>query len=232
MTLFVNPRQLFLPGPDITLSALAGLWQDTSASSAASANNDPIGQWTDAVGGKEFEQATAGARPLLQTAVPSVLFDGSNDYLSYAGAIAASIGSVILSIRTPATFTAEMAILSSADTGSANNWFEIGITDDGKIYVSSNASGTEHKVVGSTFLAASTAYAILVAFDGTDYYVLVNDTEQNPLVIESIGIFGWFGDVSAADNIVVGGTVTSGGLVRPFKGEVIAIDIYSQDITA
>jgi hypothetical protein len=220
------------PEYTLRLLALSGLSQDTGGATPASANTDPVGQWEDAYSSKDFEQGTAGARPQLLTAIPSVKFDGTNDYLAYAGTIADTVGSVIMAFKTGTAFTADMAIVSSADTGSANNWFEIGINVDGKMYISSNAAGTVHKVVGSTFLDVSTDYIAMIVHDGTDYYMTVGGVEENPLVIESIGSFAWFGDVTGADNVVVGGTVTSAGLVRPFNGALIELNVYAQDITA
>lgn len=222
------------PAPIVRWRAGMGLFQNSNGTTAASANNDPVGYWTDQHGIIHIIQATAGSRPLLQTALPSVKFDGTDDYLAFAGAFANTLGSVYIVFKTGATAFATrgpQVLLSRADEAVTNEWFEIGITSEGRIYIERNAAGTKHTLVGSSFLELSTAYGLYVSFDDIDYYAQVNDVEQNPLTIENIGTPSWFGDVAGADNIVLGGTVTSAGLVRPFQGEVMDPGIYAQDIT-
>lgn len=209
----------------------AGLFQNSNGTTAASANNDPVGYWGDSVGTRHIIEATAGERPLLQTALPSILFDGTDDRLAYAGAFTDVVGSVVIVFKTEAAFTTRRVILSSADEAAADVWFEIGIAADGRIYIESNAAGIKHTVNGSSFLEVATSYVLTVTHDGTDYYAQIGAVEQNPLTIENVGAFAWFGDVAGADNIVLGGTVTSAGLVRPFKGEIMEVAVYSGDIT-
>jgi hypothetical protein len=222
--------------PDIDLAMFLGgvFFQLSDGTVAVSANNDPIGYWLDAAGAKTFIQATAGARPLYQSAIPSMLFDGSNDVLTYTGALSDTVGTIIISFITGSTLLVDegdQVLFSSADTGTANNWFEIGISGDGNIYLSRNVGGTIHRVIGSSVLEESTGYVAMVAFDDTDYYMMVNSTEQNPLIVESVGTPGWFGDVTGADNLCLGGTTTSAGLVRPFNGQIMSIEYYNTDVT-
>lgn len=223
-------------GPTLHLRATLGLHQDSARTTTATANNDPVGSWYNQSSDRyPFSQSTSGYRPLLQTALPSVLFDGTDDYLISATSFTDIIGSVLVVFKTGGTAFATrgaQVLVSSADNGTANNWFEIGITSTGFVYAESNAGGTKHTVTGSTTLAVSTSYSLAVTHDGTDYYMSLSGTEENPLVIVNIGTFAWFGDVSGADNIVVGGTVTSAGLVRPFQGEILELSVYAQDITS
>lgn len=215
-------------------SVVGGTLKQTSGGTAASADSDPVGSWADDTGVREIAQATSGKRPLLRTATPSVDFDGSDDHLLTATAISAASGSLVLLFVTGATaFAARGAqvLISGADSTAADKWFEVGITADGRVYVEFNNAGTKNTVVGASYLDVSTAYALLVAFDGTDYYVALGTTEQNPLIITSTGTCGWFGSVSGANNLVLGGTVTSAGLVRPFQGSVLEAAIYTVDIT-
>lgn len=222
--------------PVINLRANAGVYQDSAGTTAATANNDPVGNWHNQNGDNYSAlQSTSGSRPLLQTAVPSILFDGTDDYLVSSNTLSHTVGSVLIVFTTGATAFASrgaQVLFSSADTGSANNWFEIGISSTGSIYVESNAGGTKHTVNGFTTLLVSTTYSIAVVYDGTDYYVSLNGAEENPLTISNIGTIAWFGHVSGADNTVVGGTVTSAGLVRPFLGQILEVIVYSYDITA
>ena len=101
-------------------------------------------------------QGTAGSRPTCSAAVfgssNGVTFDGG-DYLRLAESIGASgsIGSVLLAIKTPATFT-KQAVLSVADEAAANKWFEIGVDTDGRLYIEYNNAGTIKTAKGSTLL--------------------------------------------------------------------------------
>jgi len=179
-------------------------------------------------------QTIDASRPTFLSSTPGVRFDGVNDYLKYTGSRADLVGSLILAFVTGATSFATrgaQVLFAVADEGSANNWFEVGITGDGRIYVESNNGGTKHTVVASRFLSQSTAYHLALTFDGTDYYIQVSGAEQNPLTILNVGTFAWLGDVVGADNITLGGTVTSAGLVRPFQGDILEVALYSEDIT-
>jgi hypothetical protein len=212
-----------------------GLYQDSGATTPATANNDPVGYWLDSSrSGRSPIQTTAGSRPVLQTATLGVKFDGTDDHLIYTGAIADTTGTINVIFRTGATDFAtrgDQALVSFADNGTANTWLEIGIGSDGRIYIESNAGGTKHTVVGSSFLAVSTSYLLSVSYDGTAYFASLNGVEQNPLSITNIGTFAWIGNVSSVDNFVIGGTVTSAGLVRPFQGEVSELLINKKDVT-
>lgn len=200
------------------------------------ANTDPVATWLDeTASNRDLEQASAGSRPVLLTAIPSVSFDGTNDYLTFAGALADVVGSVLVAFVTGTTAFAtrgKQALFSTANEGAADEWFEVGIDATGRVYWEWNDGGDKRTAVGSTFLEQSTAYALALTFDGTDYYASVNGVEQNPVTFKAYAAgMGWFGDVAGADNLVMAGTVTSGGLVRPFQGQVMELAIYSGDIT-
>lgn len=63
------------------------LFQDTAATTPATANNDPVGRVNDkSSNGRNLTQATAGARPLLKTSLygaPAVVPDKIDDSLNY-----------------------------------------------------------------------------------------------------------------------------------------------------
>jgi hypothetical protein len=63
-------------------------------------------------------------------------------------------------------------------------------------------------------------------------YAQINGVEQNPLFLEVENPLGWFGSVSAADNITIGGTITSAGTVRPFRGQIHEVLVSSNGVTA
>ncbi len=63
------------------------LWQDTSGTTAVTADTDPVGRVDDLSGnGKHALQATAGNKPAYRTGAPRLVFDGVNDALSVASA--------------------------------------------------------------------------------------------------------------------------------------------------
>lgn len=73
-----------------TPASIAGLslWYDATQL-AGLANNDPVATWTDASGNaNNATQGTASARPTYKTNVqnskPAVLFDGVDDFMSFA----------------------------------------------------------------------------------------------------------------------------------------------------
>jgi hypothetical protein len=231
-------RKITLPPPGSATHKWATvggtLRQNSNGTTVVSANNDPVGFFGDTVGTAHLIQATSGNRPLYQTPSIGLSFDGSNDRLAYAGTLGDTDGSVTILFKTGSTALlteGDQVLFSSADEGTANNWFEIGITGLGQLYIESNAGGTKHTVLGSSFMTTSTDYYAIVVFDGTDYFAWLNGVEQNPLVVTNEGTRAWFGDVTGADNLVAGGTVTSGGLVRPFNGIIREIATYSDDIS-
>jgi hypothetical protein len=217
-------------------SDIATLFQLSDGTTDVAANNDPVGYWADQSGnGNHLIQATAGSRPLYQTAGPGVLFDGSDDRLALASRLTATSGSFVARFTTGASqfeYPAAQVLLSCADTATATSWFEIGVDLYGRVYIEYNNAGTKHTVIGSTRLELSTSYSLIVVHNGEDFYVLLNGRAENPLIVTNVGTYAWFGDVASADNTVIGGTITSAGLVRPWRGSISEILITSKDITA
>jgi hypothetical protein len=220
--------------PDL-FANMSGYWRSytgllqTSGGSVATANNDPVGYWPDLSGNaRHMVQSTAGLRPTLQTALPSVAFLGTR-YMSVAASVADSIGSVMLVFRTPAA-SSNQVLLSQSNSAVANEWLEIGITANDQIYIEENSAGTRETIIGSSFLAPSTNYFLLVAYDAFDNYVQLNTVEQT-LRVSSVGPFAWFGGVASANNITLGATITSGGAQRIFAGEILEAGIFRSDMS-
>lgn len=197
----------------------------------------PCSAWESIDESVTLAQGTGSQRPAVTGSVfastQGLTFDGSNDNLSVASQViaATSEGTISIVFKTGASVAGPMVIVSQSDSAVANNWMELGINTDGKLYIESNASGTKHTVVGSTVLLPSTRYDMQLAYDGTDYYMQLNNVEENPLVIENIGVFAWFGRVAGTTAFTVGGTITSGGLQRPFAGAIGAIYLWAVDLT-
>lgn len=213
------------------------LWFKADSGTNSTTNGVAISAWADSSGNAgDLSQGTAGNRPTYVSATPAVRFDGTDDYLRRAAGIADTVGTLVVAFVTGATAFAtrgDQSLFSSADEGAANEWFEVGVDSTGRIYLERNAAGTKMRLTGSSFLDVSTAYILTIIHNGTDYYVEVDGVEQNPLTVGDGQMLAsnWFGDVTGADNFVLGGTVTSGGIVRPFLGDVLELILYPTDLT-
>lgn len=141
-------------------------------------------------------------------------------------------GTLIVRFTAPSTLSSRMTIVSAADVGTSNNWWEFGVDSDARLYVEFNNAGTIHRVKAPTVIEVSTAYTVSLIHDGVDYFMRLNGAEENPLVIEdSSGSCAWLGDVAGSDNLVIGATIHSGGTVRQFTGTISKFEIYDWDIT-
>lgn len=192
---------------------------------------NPVSSWL--VGAYDLVQGTAENRPnhvASFTSGHAIDFDGSNDFLSVANPFVTTVGSLLLVFQ-PQAIGSKQVMVAVTDTGAANEWFEVGITVEGRIYIERNAAGTVSRVVGSSILEASASYQLLLSTDGTDYYLTLNGVEENPLVVESVGTYGWFGDVSSGDTFSVGACLPSGSPARPFNGLIGLVRVYTTDIT-
>lgn len=203
----------------------------TNVSSAASA-------WLPVVGAITLSQGTAGNRPTITTnafgTTTGLTFNGTTNLLSYTGQAITQTGAASLSVvfKTGSSVTGPFVLVSQADSAATNNYWELGIGSDGKLYVSSNAGGTTLTIQGSTVLSASTVYNAILCYDGTDFYLLLNGVEENPLVITSIGAFAWIGRVSAGSPVfAVGATVLSSGTARFFNGVIGGVYFWNKDLT-
>src|SRR3990167_9701390 len=87
---FSYAEQILATSPALFLDAGLSLkWQESTRTTPAGTDADPIGAWDDLSGnGRNVLQATNGLRPLLKLAIqngkPIVRFDGLDDYLQSA----------------------------------------------------------------------------------------------------------------------------------------------------
>lgn len=199
---------------------------------------NPVSAWESIDETVLLEQASGSSRPAVTGSAfgstQGLTFDGTNDHLTVATKVVTETGAATISIlfKTASLVTGPVVLVSQSDTAVANDWFEIGIGADGRLYVESNDAGTKHTVHGCTPLLASTKYNIILYYDGVDYFMLLNGTEENPLTISNADSFAWFGRTGGTPAFTVGGTLTSGGLQRPFNGVFGAIYLWDEDISA
>lgn len=198
----------------------------------------PASAWLSIDTTVTLAQASGSARPAVTAgafgSTQGLTFDGVNDHLTVATKAVTRTGTATVNIvfKTAAAVTGPQVLVSQSDAAVANDWFEIGVGDDGRLYVESNAAGTKHTVKGSTPLLPSTVYDLILCYDGTDYFMLLKGVEENPLTIENIGAFAWFGRVGGSTSFTVGATITSGGVVRPFAGVIGGVYFWDEDLTA
>jgi hypothetical protein len=107
-------------------SDAATLFQDSAGTTAATANNDPVGRWSDKSGnGRNATQGTAGARPLLKTALQNgramLRTDGTDDVLSLpdflTGFTAGEIFAVVKSVNAKGSRQDGLWTFSVPDSG-------------------------------------------------------------------------------------------------------------------
>lgn len=184
-------------------------------------------------GAYTLEQGTAGNRPnhvAAFTAGHGVSFDGVNDflwtYLSFAG----TTGSIAIVFRT-GTIGTRQVLVTHYDADAGNDWFEIGITAAGRLYIENCVAGTVSRVVGSSILTASTSYQLFASYDGTGYYLTLNGVEENPLTVEAVGTLGWLSTVNTGDTFTAGMGVQALTGMYFFTGILGLIRIWETDIT-
>ena len=199
---------------------------------------NPASAWASSTGIVTLAQATVANQPTVTASAfgssPGLTFNGTSSAMSASGVAVpqTAAGSLSVVFKTGASVTGPFVICAQSDSSAINNWWEIGVAADGKIYIESNANGTKQTVEGSTVLSNSTSYNAIVTYDGTDFYVQLNGVEENPLVITNVGAFAWLGRVTAGTPVfTVGATATSGGNARFFNGSVGAIYFWATDIT-
>lgn len=198
----------------------------------------PASAWIPRVGAITLSQGTAGSRPTVTAsafgATTGLTFDGSADLMTHTGQAITRTGSASLAVvfKTGASVTGPFVLVAQADSAASNDYWEFGINASGKLYVSSNATGTTLTIEGSTVLSTATAYNAILCYDGTDYYLELDGIEENPLVITSEGAFAWLGRVAAGTPVFsAGAVVLSGGTTRYFNGTLGGIWFWNYDLT-
>lgn len=227
------------PRGGIGMSGSAGAYLIYDATAGITLSSG-VSQWANTGGGgaANLTQATSGSRPAQTAAIfgasEGIVFDGTADHLSIASKVIpeTTAGSIGIVFKTGSSVVGPRVLVSQSDTAVANDWFEVGIAANGKIYIESNNAGTKHTVHGSTVLSASTVYDMTLTYDGTDWFLMLASVEENPLTIENIGAFAWAGRVAGTPAFTIGATITSGGAARFWNGSIGAVYVWAADITA
>lgn len=154
------------------LKADAGTFQ-TSGGSAAVADGDPVGEWQDQSGnGRHPTQTTADNRPLLklaqQNSLPSVRFDGSNDYLRVTHANVSQPYSLYVVAR-PTAFSASLSTLIDGATINRGRFFWLTGSSPRPLLINAGAS-----LSSGQSSSTGTTYTFQSLFSGANSTVSVN----------------------------------------------------------
>jgi hypothetical protein len=198
----------FPTGLMLDLEAGISLAFQTDGGVAATADNDPVGSWVDAVTGTRKALASGTARPLLKKAVyngkDTLRFDGSNDQLILAGETADQITNPTIFVVAKASSAGGRMMVAKSHTmsGWSSPYHRWGWYNNGSFYTNWNGVGTNTNAWTSGDLKVlelvdgdSYANGTKVT-DGTD----VNLTYPNgntPILISGNGVGSerWHGDI-------------------------------------
>jgi hypothetical protein len=199
-------------GGEPTTTPVAHWTFDDGPQGGQPANGDPIAWWEMRDGSRpRLVQATASLRPTWsESAVnsrPAVVFDGSDDYLASATALLSNAAGHVFVVAKQAN-AGEDTLLSQADTASANRFLSLGM-NGGNAHYEQNDAGTEDDITGDTALGTSAFHVLEFISSGTAITMKVDGTAQTLTVNSGANNGDWAGDVTGADNTVLGALVAS-----------------------
>lgn len=172
-----------------------------------------VSSWVDRISALNFAQNFTSQRPFFYVSTaahlinsqPCVHFDGSNDFVRYAGTLTTGIAGHIFVVMKAHSFTSTPSIVTSADEASTTRLLLAKLDVSGVAQATQQDTGTADQIrATTTTLVAETPYLVEWASSGTVYDLRVNNTVQAKSVISGVDNGDWFGDTSARDNVVIG----------------------------
>lgn len=172
-------------------------------------------------------------------------FDGATTHYRLTSTVSETAGSLAAAFVAPATMppAARQVVFAGSDPTAAATWWEVGIDTDGRMYWEYSLAGTvQWRMNASTVLDASTLYTLYLTFGGTvavprpDFYAALavgggSPVEQTVTLAAGTGPGCWLGAAAGPTLLSVGATVTSGGVVRPFAGDLLDLMLFAGDIS-
>jgi hypothetical protein len=147
-------------------SDLSSMFQDTAGTTPVAANNDPVGRINDKSGnGNHLLQATAGKRPLYQTAsgLSWLLFDGVDDGLATAtGKTWAATSDYCLAVRS----AGDPSVLAFDGTNSGTEF--LGVLQSASAAANNGGVGTPSNLINGSALSPDTRGGLFTALNGVD----------------------------------------------------------------
>ena len=148
------------------------LWQDSARTTPATSDGDPVGAWDDDSGNADHAtQATAGARPSLQTAelngLAVVRLDGGDMLQSVADAGQLPVS--VFAVVRPDNFSAKRTVLGPSGGGALAFGFN---PTTGTLFA--DRASVANLGNGTTGAAAATWHRIGFLYDGSSYTFRLN----------------------------------------------------------
>lgn len=170
------------PGaPTVPVTAGRVLHLMADAGTSTTTNNAGVASWTDqSATGTVFSQGTAGSQPLYiasaQNGLPGIRFDGVNDVMSAAGAVAAISVSpvVIFAVATRNSGTGNAVLFSNNDVGN-NGGYAVGSTTTLTLYYGNGSTTTVISDAATLGAACHQSTCILNPASGTARQQILKD---------------------------------------------------------
>lgn len=162
--------------------------------------------------------------PGYQRTQPVIECD-SGDYSKAAAAQLTGTTGYVAAIVRP-TGSGAMVVYSQADEASANRFLQLGVSAAGTIHYKWQNGGTADELSGTTVLT-NRFHLLEWSSDGDTITAKVDGVAETLTAASGDNNGNWFGDVTGADNSIVGAIETSGGVSGNFVGqraELIAFD--------
>jgi hypothetical protein len=187
--------------------------------------------WTDGAG-RTLTAPSVAARPVrmecLAVGKELVYFDGGQ-VLSDDDLPGGTAGGCVFPVR-PTRLKGTQTLIVVADTGSADNFWEIRF-NGAFLEVVSSAGATVNVVRAAYRFACNTNYVVSVQSSGTAWTVRVNGVSSSLSVISGSNTGDWCGDVSSPNAYAVGARVTNttGSYYRGWLG---GVNLYAVAVSA
>lgn len=165
----------------------------------------------------------------------SIVFDGTGDYLKETVAnyrSGDSQGSISYWMK-PTTITGDnRCVFVSSDEAGTNNWLRSMIFDTGDLAEIGNRDGAAANLVtGSTTITIDSWWNFIIVSNGTAYSLYVNGNDETENARAGSDDGGWFADVSARDNVTIGGHEHT-SVLDLFIGNIDEVRVFTSALDA
>ena len=195
-------------------------------------DGDTIQSWTSLdANARAFSQTASAAKPVFKTTTnginnrPCLLFDGTDDVLSFPATLTSTSGFISAIIR-PDDVSGLQAIWSSSDLAVADEYLVLQLNGTKLEIRHIKASATADAVKGDTVIATDTNYVVSALSSGSAWSLFVNGVEQGLTVVSGSNSGDWLGDLSSNDRVSIGAIATT-STINYYDGK-IADTIVSQ----
>ena len=162
--------------------------------------------------------------------ISSILFDGTDDYLSLSSVVtpSATSGSISAWFKTGTNAFMPLFSVSSNTSGDTNYWFVIQIDSGGKIEVGFRNGGTVPVYESSTTVTNNAWHHVMVTSNGTAWKLFLDGAEDTSATGTNTG--DWIGDLSIKNSCNIGGQRRDAdGSNTYFAGNIDEVAIWDSD---